>query len=337
MEKISLAAAAFLCAFSGQAFAQEPITMKVTVIGTLNNPVNACGSYGLAKDFAEKSGGRIKLEPYAGGTAFANPTKFYEQVERGIIDYTMAIVSYSPGRFPLTELIGLPMLTKDNVEMARAATELAPEYLADELSGVHLLAVPAVGAYQFHLRKPVEKFEDLNGRRIAASGRIVEDALSEFGIQATQLPATEVYENMQKGVLDGSLLPWASVLAFKMDEVVDQHYAIDFVTPPALLIMSKKFYASLPDDLKNLVDEEMSGPEVAARISKCWVDLAEKAKKKTLASGNSIAVPTDDERAAIAARLRPVSEKIVGELEDDGKNARAFYEALKKRLSRTDD
>ena len=97
--------------------------------------------------------------------------------------------------------------------------------------------------------------------------------------------------------------------------------------------MSKRFYASLPDDLKKLVDEEMSGPDVAARIAHCWVDLSKKAMAKTKASGNEIKVPSDEERADIVARREPVSMKIVDELESEGKNARAFYEALKNRLS----
>lgn len=327
-----IAAGAVLLA-AAAAHAQDQHVMKVALLGTANNPVNACGALGLAEEIAEKSGGRIALELYLGGTAFASPTKLYEQVERGVIDYTMAIASYTPGRFPLAELIGLPMLADDNVAMARAATELAPEYLADEFEGVHLLALPAVGAYQFHLRDRAESIEELDGRRILATGRVMNAALSEFGIRTVQLPATEQYENLQKGVIDGSLLPWAAVLAFKIDEVTSHHLSYDFITPPAILAMSEEFYGSLPDDLKQLVDEEMSGPDVAARISQCWQTLAVRAQEKTQESGNTITYATEEQRAALAEELAPVIDAFVGEVEAEGKPARAFVDALRAKLA----
>jgi TRAP-type C4-dicarboxylate transport system substrate-binding protein len=330
--RAAFAATAVILAGTASAGADD-ITMRVAALGTADNPINRCGPVKVAEEIAERSGGRIKPEMYLGGSAFANPTKLYEQVERGITDYTWAVLSYSPGRFKLTEVIGLPLLVDDQVEAARVLNDNFETYLKDEFKGVHVLALAVISPNQWHLREPISALADLNGLRMRTSPGAVADSLTALGAAPVSMPVTQQYENLQRGVIDGSVAPWATVAAFRLNEVTKAHVEVNFGTSVGVLALSKKFYDGLPEDLKTIIDEEFTGPELGARISACWNKVGEVGMALSEKSGGQILHLSEEDTATLKAKVEPVIAKSLDELEADGLPAKAFYATLQEELS----
>lgn len=309
------------------------MTMRVAALGTAENPINRCGPVAIAEEIAARSGGRIKPEMYLGGSAFANPTKLYEQVERGITDYTWAVLSYSPGRFKLTEVIGLPLLVEDQVVAARVLNANLEKYLSDEFKGVHVLALAVISPNQWHLREPINSIEDLKGLRLRTSSSAVGDALSALGAAPVSMPVTEQYENLQRGVIDGSVAPWATVAAFRLNEVTKAHVPASFGASVGVLALSKKFYNGLPEDLRTMIDEEFSGPELGARISNCWNKVGEFAIGLTKKAGSQITELSDADKAILVEKVQPVINGVLDDLEARGMPAREFYAVLQEEIA----
>ena len=65
--------------------------------------------------------------------------------------------------------------------------------------------------------------------------------------------------------------------------------------------MSKKAHASLPADIRKIVDNEFSGPKLAARISSCWDPVD--AQGKTLARKNGNQTQQSIEGGAESSRV----------------------------------
>jgi len=56
----------------------------------------------------ERSGGRIKVRYFAGGSLLRGPA-MYKGIESGIADIGYSHIYYTPGRMPVTEAVGLPL------------------------------------------------------------------------------------------------------------------------------------------------------------------------------------------------------------------------------------
>ena len=83
----------------------------------------------FGKDLAERSGGRIKVQYFAGGSLLKAPA-IYKGIEAGIADIGYAHVYYTPGRMPVSEAAGLlaargaPVHVWCGARAARAPREL---------------------------------------------------------------------------------------------------------------------------------------------------------------------------------------------------------------------
>lgn len=112
---------------------------------------------------------------------------------------TQGVLTYTPGRFPLTSMATLPFLMKDNAAGARALTRLTKTHLKSEFDNIHIVAIIVTGLYQFHLRRPIKSVADFKGLRIRGSGRIHRAILGKLGAVPAQLPAPALYEALSTG------------------------------------------------------------------------------------------------------------------------------------------
>lgn len=311
--------------------AEDAVKLKFASFGSPANPIVRCGPLSLLEDVTKRSGGTITFENYIGAGSFSSPPKLYEHVAKGIMDLSWGLQDYSPGRFPLSEVISLPFAAEDNIAAAKAVAKLFPKFLAKEYADVHVIMLPMVSPYQLHSRKPVTRIEDVRGLRIRGAGIGTKAALEDLGAAVSVMPSTLQYESLQKGVIDATMGTWATLIAFKLNEIVSHHLALDFATLPAFMIMSKKSYAALTAAQRVIVDS-LSTPEKAAEISGCWnkVDALAMAEAKKL--GHTIHDPSDAEREAWRKATQPAVDRILADIEAKGHPAREFHAALKPAI-----
>jgi TRAP-type C4-dicarboxylate transport system substrate-binding protein len=69
------------------------------------------------------------------------------------------------------------------------------------------------------------------------------------------MPVTEAYTALERGVVDGTVLPWEGMHVFKQAELLKYSTEADFYTMTMMVVMNKNSYNSLPDDLKKVIDE----------------------------------------------------------------------------------
>ena len=308
--------------------------IKFSSFGAQNNPVSQCAWLSQLDEIVKESGNAIEPEIYMGGTAFADPAKQYDFIARGVMDMSAGVLEYKPGAFPLTEFINLPFMVQDSEKAAIALNRVIrkEKVMMDEFKDIHLMFVAIVAPYQFHMRKPVEKLTDIKGMRIRIAGHAATEALKRFGAIPAPMPVTMQYENLQKGVIDGSAATWATLLPFKLVEVTTSHYEVNFSSATGFLGMSKKAYAALPPAAKKAVDQH-STPEAAARASACWNTLGTKAKALAIKSGHPVKVATPAERAEYRKIVAPVTDEVIEAAAKRGLPARKIYDELTAEIA----
>jgi TRAP-type C4-dicarboxylate transport system substrate-binding protein len=75
------------------------------------------------------------------------------------------------------------------------------------------------------------------------------------GSGAGLMPVTQIYNGVERGTIDGTMIPLSAMLDFKLIEVV-KHFTVNVPLgrSPFLVAMNRKRYESLPGDLKKIID-----------------------------------------------------------------------------------
>lgn len=98
--------------------------------------------------------------------------------------------------------------------------------------------------------------EDVNGLklRVPETSTYVE-TFEALGANPVVIPFAELYSALEQKVVDGQENPIAQIYTSKLYEVQDYVSLTEHFYGAAPLVMSQKFYDSLPDDLKQIIDE----------------------------------------------------------------------------------
>lgn len=278
-----------------------------------------------AKQIEAESGGRFNVEIYPAMLLGGSPTQLFDQVRDGVVDLAWTVTGYTPGRFPLVEVFELPFVSASAEVTNQALQTFYEKHLVEEFQAVHpiLLHVHAPG--KFHMNgKAIQSLEDLKGLKIRAPTRVTNKALQLLGATPVGMAVPEVPEALAKGVVDGTLLPYEGALALRIHELTDTHTEIGgergLYTSIFLLAMNKNKYESLPDNLKQVIDNH-SGMAMAQAVGKVW-DQAELTGLEA-AQGTFYQIE-GEELERWKAVTAPVIDSWIADIEAKGKDGRAL-------------
>lgn len=332
MFKAKVLPVAISLVFGGLGPAYAEIVLKVSAFTPRANPIFTCGVVPMIEELEAHPG--VTVEGYYGGGAFGNAERQYDQVSRGVTDIAFGITSYTEGQFPLTEIISMPFVVDDHVEGSRILNDvLLPEFLQDEYSGVKPIHLWMTSLYQLHMRNEIADPTNLTGLRIRSAGDVNISALQALGAQVVFLPAPQIYEVLQKGVIDGTHSNWTTTIAFKVGEVTNHHYVVNMGTSVGFTFINENTYQSLPDDVKAIIDKH-SGTEASMKVSDCFNRTDGVAVTTANGTRNVVHQPTSEQRATMADKVMPVIQTEIDALEARGIPAQALYDRIVEERSR---
>ncbi len=211
---------------------------------------------GWAEAVEEQSGGRIDVTIFPAQTLGKAPAG-YDNAKNGVVDIAWTVQGYTAGRFPLSHIVELPGLFKTAEVGSCAFQKLYDSGALDkEYDETHVLFVNTHGQGHLHTRgKAVTTLADLKGLKIRRPTAVIGKLLEELGAEPVGMPAPRIYESMQRGTIDGYMLPYEAVKGFRLAEVTDHHTEFGFYSLAFVLTMNKAKYESLPTDLKQVIDD----------------------------------------------------------------------------------
>jgi TRAP-type C4-dicarboxylate transport system substrate-binding protein len=206
--------------------------------------------------------------------AVSAPPATFDAVRNGLADLSFTVHGYTPGRFTTTQLAEVPFLGDSAEATSVAFQRLYQKHpaIAEEHKGVKVLAVFTHGpGIVFNTKRPIAKVDDLAGLKFRVGGGMVNEISKALGMNVTLKPATESYELLSTGVMDGTLFPAESVEGFKIDKVIKHatRFPGGLYNTSFVFMMNQAKYDSLPPDVKKVVDE-MSGEAAARLFGRGW-------------------------------------------------------------------
>ncbi len=210
----------------------------------------------FTQEINKKSGGKVEISYYPGGTLLTAP-KMAAGVTTGIADIGLAHFAYSRGRFPVMEAIELPLGFPSAWIGAGVANEFYEKFKPKEMDQYHPLAFTASTPNVLGtLTKKISTLEDVKGLKIRATGRLG-DIVKSLGGTPMPIEMVDMYESLRRGVVDGNLGSAEQLEGFKVGEF------LKFVVPSwktggcygFYVLMSKQKWDALPPDMQKLFAE----------------------------------------------------------------------------------
>lgn len=268
-----------------------------------------------AKEVEKRSNGRVQISYYPGAT-LTPPAQTYDSVVKGIADMGMSLFGYTRGKFPLTEVIDLPLGYKSGTQATKLINAYYKKFKPKEMDEVKILYLHAHGPGLLHTsKKPVRTMEDLKGLKIRSHG-LSAKVVQALGGAPVGMPMTETYDALSKGVAEGVMCPYEGVQGFKLTDVVKystEDYGIAY-TSGVFFAMNKKKWDSLPPDIQKIMEDVSE--EWIPKMGKVWDDFDKNAKQEVKRLNKTIITLSKAEEARWIKQVQPILDEYV-------KNAKA--------------
>jgi TRAP-type transport system periplasmic protein len=226
----------------------------------------------LFKKFAEqRSGGRIKVEIYP-ANQLGKEREQFEGLQQGTIEMCMIAEGPIAGFFPEVRVLGIPYLFSNEAVAHKALDSAFGSALFEEMrkkTRVRALGIGENGFRNFTNRvRPIKSPDDMKGLKIRTMENPAHMAMVRaLGASPTPIAWGEVYMALQQGVVDGQENPVSVIEVAKFYEV-QKYLTLDGHVYSILpILISDKFYNSLPADLRSIVRD---GGYLMAGISRAW-------------------------------------------------------------------
>lgn len=280
----------------------------------------------FAKELEQRSNGRVKITFYP-SEALGKAKDHYNLAVTGIADISMAIMGYTPGRFPLTEVLELPIVWPSSKIASRVAAEIYEKYLKKEFSDIKLISLCINDPAQIMTTKrPVKSLADMAGLRLRTGNPRQVEMLRAWGASPMNITIFDTYDALQKGSIDGVYTNYSSLRDFKLHEQLDNYTTFGVGSAVAIDMMSLKAWNSLPPDIQKIIDDHLSGVKQSMLMGEIFDRTAKEGLEEGVKRGGKVYILSDAERAAFMAKTKPIIDGWIENAEKKGLPGRKVYE-----------
>jgi TRAP-type C4-dicarboxylate transport system substrate-binding protein len=317
---------------AGEASLAAEYELKLSSMFPPTHFINTVALEPWAKSIEEKSNGRVRITLFAGGSALGDATKQFDQVRSGVVDLAVGIPAIPRGRHPRTTLMELPFTMKDSAAGTHVLMEIYQKHLKADYPGTVILNLTITEPSAVHTKQPVTDLEQIKGVRVRAPTPSVTAMLNAIGATPVGMPPAQIYESAERGVIDGNVMPWGPVGAFKLYEVFKHHLNARIDAVAMYTLMNERRYQSLPPDIQKLFDD--SRPHFIEVWSRLWKETDAKAIETAKKAGNTVVDMPDAKRNEWRQKMKPVVDEYIAEQSKATPESREIYDAMVAALAK---
>lgn len=225
---------------TGVIFALSPLALQATTLNYAGGwppntgPTEALETY--ANEVEELSGGDLKMKVFA--QSLLSFGEANDGLRDGLADLATILTPYFASEYPTLNMLSE---TSSMMETEEFSSELSSLALAGAMTELVMLDCPscqteASGQNQVYMGSgmtmsymllcgvPINKPEDLEGKRIRTAGAYWARWTDAMGANSTSISIAETYEALDQGVLDCTASNPTDIKNFRFYEVIDYVY-----------------------------------------------------------------------------------------------------------------
>lgn len=285
-----------------------------------------------AKRVEKMTGGRIVIEMLP-VNSIVKHTETLDAISSGILDGHVTATGYFSGKDPAFGLLGNTVgAWSDPNEMLLFIEHGGGKELYEALLapyGVQFIGASATGLEAFVSKVPLDSVADLKGLKLRAPEGLVQAVFAAAGAAPVNLPGSEVYTGLDKGVIDA-----ADYTVFSTNQQQGMHKIAKHPVYPGFhslpvidVSMNKKKWDSMPADLQEILS--VSVRDFSRQITSKLKLEDQAAVAEARASGD---ITIHDWPAEERAKFRAIARDQWKVFAKKSPNAKKVYDVLTKYL-----
>jgi TRAP-type C4-dicarboxylate transport system substrate-binding protein len=197
-----------------------------------------------------------------GGGVIADQRQMYDAVRSNVAQIGWVTPSNVPGKFKRTAVFELPLGVRNGEQGAVVYWRLyeqglfAGEY--NEMAMLGAMVFPP-GGIMTRNRK-VATLEDLVGVKLRVTGPLQNDVIRALGASTVATSIDQLYQSLDKGVLDGYASAFTAIRPFRLYEVTKYYTQVSLNSSTSAVLMNRQVYEQLPDAAKAAISRNSGEP-----------------------------------------------------------------------------
>jgi len=303
--------------------AAEPITLNLSHFMSNQHPLHSNVLVPFADSVLEQTEGRVKIQIYPNNELGA-PTTTVDQVVSGSLDMGLTLAAYTPGRFPLTTILEFPFMYETSLQQNLVANDLKQDLQDTDYKDMKLLWIGGTDVAKVLINKEVSTVDGLSGLKLRSPGLLYNDLFHKLGATELSLPVSDLYDAMDRGIVDGSLMSPSALISFKLAEVTDNIIDLDVYANPLILVVNKDAWAKISAEDQQIIENLAAElPEkVGTQYDKEFAAGMDAAKEHNI----KVISFSDEEKAKIHAIADTLKQEWIAKMDSEGLPASETYE-----------
>lgn len=322
--------AALVAAMTVLAGGAQAETLVFATTNPEQHPLNQGFLIPWAQKINETAAGAVEIE-LRHGPVIANHTNFYDRLTDDVIQVAWGMTIFNPGKWPRSLVATLPFMVENSEQGSMALCRMHEKGAFDAEMGdiVPLLFVEFPQA-SLHLNgHKATAMEDMAGLKVITSVPAIAGVIGAFGGAPLSFGVTELYEAIQRGSADGTIINFTAFPAFRLNEVTTDHYVIPLGGAMGMVFMAKSKWDSLSDGARAAILAQ-SGCEGSLAFGK-FIDALESKSKAMVegVEGHTVTYATPEQLQALVEKLGPgIEAGFAGHVPDGAKLVEMFKQEL---------
>lgn len=291
-------------------------------------------SKGVFAPWAEKvkevTEGRVKVTLFYSNALF-KPKDAFNAVSKRVADMGLILPAYNRNKLLMASVLDQPLVatgnTSVNSEVAWQMLQEVPE-VQQELSEVNVLWTYMSPTFQLHFSKTKpESLESLNNSVISAGGTSQSHLLRLLGASPEAMPMVDVFLAMQKGVIEGCLLPYAPLKSQKIATLLNHHIDANLMAVSFFVAINKKSWAKISQEDQNAI-MAISGKVAAKHTGEVFDTAMAKDIEWMKEKGDTFYTLSAEQQKIWSEKVKPVHQRWIEDAKAKG------YQAPEKVLDK---
>lgn len=227
---------------------------------------------GLADKTREATNGGLDITIHSGGTLFSH-LEVREGVLSGAADMGWFCTPWASGQYPLAEVFNLPLQYGNHRATTYAFNELykrSPELQA-EMSDIKMMHLYTGPTNHLFSKTSFTEPDDIRGYQVRSMTGGPATCLTAWGASPILIGPGDIYESMDKGVVQAFAFEWSGIDSNTLYEVFDYAILIPFFCNPFIIMMNNDSYNKIPAEYKAAFDEIWCSEQTAYDFTEVFI------------------------------------------------------------------
>ena len=261
---VSFCVASMIAVAPLSAYSAETVSLKFANPGAPQGDVSTQIIQPWVAKVNNEAAGSMHVQLFSGPALGAFP-QIYDRVLNNVADIAFALLGPLSRQFPQTSVASLPFETP-NAAVGTVALWHVYErgLLANEWNQVKPLTLMVFPNVVVHTKKPIKTLADMEGLKLSVQSQLLSQTIHRLGSAPITLAVTDLYESLNRGVIDGAAIGWPATRSYRLAEVTNYHLEAPLGAEVTFVMMNKKTYDKLDAKDRAIIDNASGGPWATA-------------------------------------------------------------------------